>query len=183
MKILGISGSLRKDSFNTRLLRACEAYLPSGVQMEHFNLGEIPLYNADLDGETKPQPVQRLLDAVQGCDAILIATPEYNHSIPGLLKNAIDWASRPAYASVLAGKPAAIVSASVATVGGARSQAHLKKVLDSTLMVVYPAVEMLVPKAAGKFDDAGRVGNAQSQSQLKKYITGFVAWLEAFLEE
>lgn len=176
MNILGICGSLRKASFNRKLLLAAAACLPEGVRMETFNCGDLPLYNADLDGEHKPEPVIRLLNAVRDSDALLFATPEYNFSIPGLLKNALDWASRPAYASVMVHKPTGIISGSIGTVGGARMQQHLKQVLGSTMARIYPSPEFLVPQVQDKFDAGGALKNPEVAEQLKKYISGFVIW-------
>ena len=108
--------------------------------------------------------------------ALLFSTPEYNHSIPGVLKNAIDWASRPAYESVLAHKPAGILSASKSFVGGARVQGHLHQVLDSTLTLVYPAPEFLVPQSGDKFDATGALQDADTARRLRSYLYGFVIW-------
>ncbi len=155
MKILGISGSLRAGSLNTRLLQSAQPLLPSTCELDIFNISNIPLYNADLDTDSKPEPVSSLLDTLAGCDALLIATPEYNYSIPGVLKNVLDWASRPAYKSVLAHKPAGIVSASKGLAGGARAQAQLRHVLSATLTSVYPSREYLLPAAGKAFDETG----------------------------
>jgi len=163
-------------SFNTGLLRAGLDLLGEGIQLDIMNCGDIPLYNQDLDGETKPVPVEQFFAAIRGCDAFLFASPEYNHSIPGGLKNAVDWASRPAYASILAYKPAAILSASKSIVGGARMQSHLRQVLGSTLTPVFPHPEFLVPLAPGKFDDTGRLTDTETLDRLKQYLDGFTAW-------
>lgn len=174
MKILGISGSLRKASFNTGLLRAARNVLGDGTGLDIRDCGDIPLYNQDL--EATPAAVEQFFEAIRGCDAFLFASPEYNHSIPGGLKNAIDWASRPAYASILAYKPAAILSASSSIVGGARMQSHLHQVLGSTLTPIYPHPEFLVPLAPGKFDDTGRLTDPETLDRLKLYLDGFMAW-------
>ena len=176
MKILGICGSLRKNSFNLRLLQAAEKRLPEGVRFLRFNCGELPMYNEDLDGATKPDAVERMLESIRSCDALLFATPEYNHSIPGVLKNAIDWASRPANDSLLAHKPAGILSASKSFVGGARAQLHLHQVLDSTLTMIYPSPEFLVPLAADKFDADGILKDPDTINRLQKYLYEFVIW-------
>jgi chromate reductase len=176
MKILGFCGSLRKESFNMKLLLAAEKCLPEGVRLEYVDCGDVPLYNGDMDGERKPEPVVRLLESIRNCDALLFATPEYNFSIPGVLKNAIDWASRPAYASVLVHKPAGIISGSIGLVGGARMQSHLKQVLSSTLTRVYPSPEFLVPRVQDKFDAQGTLVDTDTAGRLKKYISGFVIW-------
>ena len=176
MKILGFCGSLRNDSFNRKLLLAAEKCLPEGVRLESFDCGHVPLYNSDLDGERKPEPVARLLESIRGCDAMLFATPEYNFSIPGVLKNTLDWASRPAYASVMVHKPTAIISGSKGLVGGARMQSHLKQVLGSTLSRIYPSPEFLVPQVQDKFDADGNLADPATAERLKKYISGFIIW-------
>ena len=121
MKILGISGSLRAGSYNTLLLTNAAKNLEEPHSLDIFSLMDIPFYNEDLEGEQRPAPVQGLLDAIDDADALLFATPEYNHSVPGVLKNAIDWASRPAFDCVLGGKPTGILSAAMSPVGGARA--------------------------------------------------------------
>jgi chromate reductase len=133
MRVLGISGSLRRDSFNTALLRAAAERLPGGVEFVAFErLAEIPAYDGDLEesGET-PAAVVDLRDAMREADAVLISTPEYNSSIPGALKNALDWASRPAGESALMGTPAAVIGASTGMFGGVWAQAETRKVLGA----------------------------------------------------
>ena len=130
MRVLGIAGSLRADSHNARLLRAAAAELPPGWELERWEgLRDVPAYDADLDVDPAPEAVQRLRDAIAGADALLIATPEYNGSIPGALKNAIDWASRPYATSALRGKPALVVGATTGLFGAVWAQAELRKVL------------------------------------------------------
>jgi chromate reductase len=177
MKILGISGSLRKGSYNTGLLEAALQLLPEGVEMTLVGCGDIPLYNKDLDTANKPEAVQQLLQAIRQADGVLFATPEYNYSFSGVLKNAIDWASRPAYKSVLAGKPVAIVSASPSSIGGARAQAHLRQVLSATLSPVVPAPALVVSLVQNKFDGDGTLIDEDSKSQLTRYLGDFVAWV------
>jgi chromate reductase, NAD(P)H dehydrogenase (quinone) len=177
MKLLGISGSLRKGSYNTGLLEAAARLLPQGVELTIVGCGDIPLYNKDLDAEKKPEAVLQLLQEVRYADGVLFATPEYNYSFSGVLKNAIDWASRPAYKSVLAGKPAAIISASGGPVGGARAQAHLCQVLSATLSPVVPAPSFLVPMAQDKFDKNGLLTDEDTKRRLARYIGDFVLWV------
>jgi chromate reductase, NAD(P)H dehydrogenase (quinone) len=130
MRVLGISGSLRRDSLNTALLRTAAERLPAGVEMVMFDrLREIPPFNEDMETEPAPEAVWELRDAIRSADAILIATPEYNHSFPGQLKNALDWASRPAGQSALTGKPVAVIGASKSMFGGVWAQAELRRVL------------------------------------------------------
>ena len=140
MRLLGISGSLRRGSLNSALLRAAAERLPGGVELVEFErLAEIPPYDEDVDpssasaplGAETPAPVLALREAIRDADAVLIATPEYNHSIPGQLKNALDWASRPAGESAMDGKPAAAIGASKSMFGGVWAQAELRKVLGA----------------------------------------------------
>jgi chromate reductase len=132
MKVLGISGSLRHDSHNSALLRAAAERLPAGAELVPFErLGEIPPYDEDVEVEGVPKVVRDLREAIRAADAVLIATPEYNHSIPGQLKNALDWASRPAGESSLNGTPAAVIGASTGMFGAVWAQAELRKVLGA----------------------------------------------------
>jgi len=132
MRVLGISGSLRRDSLNSALLRVAAERLPAGAELIEFEaLREIPLYDADLEAGPTPAAVRELRRAMRAADAVLIATPEYNHSIPGVLKNALDWASRPAGQSALNGKPAAVIGASTGMFGAVWAQAETRKVLGA----------------------------------------------------
>lgn len=178
MKLLGISGSLRKESTNTKLLKVAAECLPEGVTMRIISCGEIPLYNGDLDGDVKPESVVQLIAAIGESDGVLIATPEYNYSIPGVLKNAIDWASRPAYKSVLAKKPAAILSAAKSVVGGARVQSHLRDIFSSTLTPIVPSPPYLLPQSNTKFDAEGKLVEEGDMLILERYVKDFVEWVE-----
>jgi chromate reductase len=133
MRVLGISGSLRRESLNTALLRAAAERLPAGAELVEFErLGEVPPYDEDVEAAgPAPEAVRELREAIHAADAVLIATPEYNHSIPGQLKNALDWASRPAGQSALNGKPAAVVGASTGMFGAVWAQAETRKVLGA----------------------------------------------------
>src|SRR5262245_39739521 len=112
LEVLGIAGSLRRESYNRGLLRAAQEMAPEGMTIRSFELDAIPLYNGDVEAAGDPAPVAQLKEAIRGADALLLATPEYNYGVPGVLKNAVDWASRPPAKSVLSGKPAAIMGAS-----------------------------------------------------------------------
>jgi chromate reductase len=130
MRVLGISGSLRRGSLNSALLRAAAERLPAGVELVLFErLAEVPPFSEDAEAGLAPDAVRELREAIRAADAVLIATPEYNHSLPGQLKNALDWASRPAGQSALNGKPAAAIGASKSMFGGVWAQAELRKVL------------------------------------------------------
>ena len=176
MKVLGISGSLRKASYNTRLLAAASAMLGDDARLEIHDLADVPFYDADLDSGDKPAGVRALLDAIGGADAVLFATPEFNYSIPGVLKNAIDWASRPAFESVLRGRPTAILSASPSTLGGVRAQVHLRDVLSATLTPVYPSPDFLLASAHKAFDEAGGLADEATAQFLQRYLSGFIDW-------
>jgi chromate reductase len=146
MRILGISGSLRRDSHNTRLLRGIGKLLPDGVELEFFDqLARIPPYNED-DEHHVPPAVAALKAAISGADAVLVATPEYNASIPGVLKNALDWVSRPIASTPLMGKPAAVVGASTGLFGAVWAQAETRKVL-STIGARVVDREIPIPEA------------------------------------
>jgi chromate reductase len=146
MRILGLSGSLRRESHNTRLLRAAGTLLPAGAELAVFDrLGEIPLFNED-DEHTPPAAVIAFKEAIAEADGLLVATPEYNHSIPGVLKNALDWASRPSADTPLRGKPAAVIGASTSLFGAVWAQAETRKVLGATGARVVDR-ELPVPQA------------------------------------
>jgi chromate reductase len=132
MRVLGISGSLRHGSLNSALLRAAAERLPAGAELVEFErLRDVPPYDEDVEAEGTPAVVEELRDAVRSADAVLIATPEYNHSLPGQLKNVLDWVSRPAGHSALSGKPAAAIGASTGMFGAVWAQAELRKVLGA----------------------------------------------------
>ncbi|WP_372966162.1 NADPH-dependent FMN reductase [Marinobacter sp.] len=177
MKILAISGSIRKGSLNTQLLKAAAECVDQGTSVELFDLADIPFYNGDLDGDTKPAAVQALQEAIANADGLLIATPEYNYSVPGVLKNAIDWASRPAFNSVLRGKPTGVMSSSMSTIGGARAQVHLRDILLATLTPVYLAPDFALASAHTAFDDDGQLVDEGTRKFLQKYMTGYINWV------
>lgn len=166
--VLGISGSLRKSSYNTALLRAATAMLPEGMALELFDLSEIPLYNDDLCPMI-PQQVRELRHAIASADALLLATPEYNHSVPGVLKNALDWASRPYRSSPFNGKPTAIVGAG-GSLGTVRAQRHLREILESMKALTLAAPELLVRHPEDKFDAAGNLVDEPTRRQLRAVL-------------
>jgi chromate reductase len=170
MKVLGISGSLRRDSYNSALLRAAAERLPAGVELVPYEgLAEIPPYDADVEEQgSAPAPVERLRDAIRGADAVLIATPEYNHSLPGQLKNALDWVSRPAGKSALMGKPAAAIGASTGMFGAVWAQAEARKVLGALGGRVVEG-ELPVLRAQEHYAD-GRLELTPEQSQQLQEI-------------
>ena len=178
MKILGSSGSLREGSFNTALLKTAKNFSNNGIQFEIKSIGNIPLYNEDVDEVNMPEEVTLLIENIASTDAILFSTPEYNHCIPGVLKNAIDWASRPAFASSLKFRPCGILAASRSSVGGARAQASLKNILSSTLSPVFPSIEYLLPNAHEMFNAEAELTNQIALRRLERYVSGFIEWAE-----
>src|SRR4029453_1291368 len=149
-KILGIAGSLRGDSYTKAVLRTLAEKGWEGVEIEIFDISSIPLYNSDQDGEHPPDPVQKLKSSIAACAGLLIVSPEYNYGIPGVLKNGLDWASRPAYKSPLVGKPVGIITCSEATTGGARAQAAIRDCFYGCLAEVVPYVEVAIPTVQDK---------------------------------
>jgi chromate reductase, NAD(P)H dehydrogenase (quinone) len=169
MRVLGIAGSLRRDSYNAGLLRAAAEVLPLGAELEVFDgLKAIPPYDADDDTELAPVPVRELREAIAGADAVLVATPEYNASIPGVLKNALDWASRPHATNPLRGKPAAVVGASTGMFGAIWAQAEARKVL-STIGARVVDRELPVAEAEEHFD-GGRLNDPEIEEQLAEIV-------------
>jgi chromate reductase len=174
MKVLGISGSLRRDSFNRKLLVNAAELLPAGTEFELFEaLKDVPPFDED-DEQAEPAPVARLRAAVAGADALLIATPEYNSSIPGQLKNAVDWASRPAATSVLRNKPVAVVGASTGAFGAVWAQADLRKVLGAAGARVVEG-DVAVGHAHERFDSEGRLEDETLRGQLDELLGELVA--------
>jgi len=170
MKILGIVGSLRRESWNRKLLLAAGELLPEDVDFELWEgLKAVPPYDEDDDREPAPPSVTRLRQAIAGADAVLVATPEYNHSIPGQLKNALDWASRPFATSVLRNKPVAVVGASTGAFGAVWAQAELRKVLAATGARVVEG-DVAVGHAPERFDDAGRLVDVDLRGQLAEVL-------------
>lgn len=179
MKILGISGSLRQGSYNTSLLRTAAGLLPEDVELELWGrLKEVPPYDEDDDVDPAPASVAALRDAVAGADGILFATPEYNSSVPGQLKNAIDWVSRPLATNPLRNKPVAVVGASTGAFGAVWSQAELRKVLAATGARVVEG-EVAVGHAPTRFDENGALGDENLVEQLQEVIAELLEAAEA----
>jgi len=176
-QLIGISGSLRKSSLNTALLMSAAESLPEGTTLRVASLASIPLYNGDLDIDGGPEPVRALKERIGAADGLLLATPEYNYGIPGVLKNAIDWVSRPAFKSVLRGKPVAILGASPGAVGTARAQAQLRQVLAGTLSEVFPYPDFLLAKAHERIQE-GALVDASSRDLLSEMLERYVSWIK-----
>jgi len=175
ISLLGIAGSLRKKSYNKAILRAALGLLPENAKMDIFDLEGIPPFNQDLE-EQPPKKVKEFKEAIRSADAILIATPEYNYSIPGVLKNAIDWASRPYVENAFKGKPVAIMGASIGMLGTARAQYHLRQCLVFLDMYPINGPEVMVPFAHEKIDDSGKLTDEKAIGLIRELIKNLVDW-------
>lgn len=171
--ILGIVGSLRKDSYNRWAVRAAQDLVPEGVVLKSIDLHDIPIFNQD-DEMTPPASVQEFKRQVLAADAILFATPEYNYSIPGGLKNAIDWASRPFGHSAWQGKPAAVMGASSGTMGTVRAQYHLRQILVALNMPTLNQPEVMISNAAQRFTKDGRLIDEPTREIIKSLLAALV---------
>jgi chromate reductase, NAD(P)H dehydrogenase (quinone) len=176
LTFLGVAGSLRRASSNRGLIRAAIEVAPAGASVVPFDLAQIPMFNADVEAEGDPTAVTAFKRAITQADALLIATPEYNHCVPGVLKNAIDWASRPARQSSLTGKPVAIMGASSGRGGTARAQAHLRDGLAYTNGFVLPLPEVLVDFGREKFDADGNLTDDETRGEVRDLLVSLVAW-------
>ena len=176
LSFLGIAGSLRRASFNRGLIRAAIDLAPPGTTVTSWDLGDMPLFNADVEAVGDPAPVAAFKQAIARADALVIATPEYNHCVPGVLKNAIDWASRPARRSVLTNKPVAVLGASTGRGGTARAQAHLRDGLAYTNGFVLPLPEVLVDLATEKFDGEGNLIDDATRGEVRDLLVSLAAW-------
>ena len=177
IRILGIAGSLRAGSYNRALLRAAQELAPEHVSIQIFDIASIPLYNADVQADGDPEPVMRLKAAIAASDALLLTSPEYNHSITGVLKNAIDWASVPPRTSPLSGKPVALMGASTGNTGTARAQMHLRQVCAFTNMLVLNHPEVLVGRARERFDEHGRLVDETSRRFVRRLLEALAEWV------
>jgi chromate reductase, NAD(P)H dehydrogenase (quinone) len=176
MKILGISGSVRIDSFNRGLLRAARDQAPMGVEVEICKIGDLPSFDADVEKIGAPKAVSELKIAIANADALLIACPEYNGSFTGVLKNAIDWASRPAATTPLSGKPAAILGASGGPSGTARAQAALLPVLYACGVIVMPKPGVMVRHSATLFDENINLVDPDTRDRIRQQIKALTAF-------
>lgn len=173
-KILGFAGSLRKDSYNRALLRAAQKLVPAGVEMEIFELGDFPLYNEDIESSLPPV-VAAFKEKMVQADAVLMVTPEYNYSISGVLKNAIDWASRPYGSNSFDGKAVAIMGATSGTLGTARAQYHLRQMCVFLNAYVLNRPEVMVSSAADKFK-GGELVDEKTRHKVQEQLVALVAW-------
>ena len=176
MKILGICGSLRKASYNMAALRACTELMPAGMTLEITSIADLPIFNQDVLDAGMPAPVKRFRDEVSAADGLLIASPEYNFSVPAPLKNAIDWGSR-APNQVFHEKPIAIFSAAGGPLGGARVQYDLRRILTQLWGHVLPRPEVFIGMAASKIDAQGRLTDETTKKFLTDLLNGFRDWI------
>jgi len=183
IRVAGISGSLREGSLNKGLLRAAVELAPAGMEIQIYTrLGDIPPYNDDVFQKGDPEPVADLKAFIRGADALLISTPEYNYGVPGVLKNAIDWASRPAGKSALNRKPAAIMGCSPGLGGTIRAQHALRQTFVFTETHVMLQPEIKIPSAAPLFDSTAKLTDETTRQYVKKFLEAWVIWIGRFKE-
>ena len=174
-RILGIAGSLRKGSYNAAALRAAQKLVPDGAVLETFDIAPIPIYNEDVKQAGFPPPVQDMRSRIAGADALLIVTPEYNYSVPGVLKNAIDWASRPPD-QPFNNKPVAIMGASPGMLGSARAQYHLRQICVFLNMHFVNKPEVMIAAANTKFNEAGELTDETTRKLVRDLLQSLVDW-------
>jgi chromate reductase, NAD(P)H dehydrogenase (quinone) len=178
LKVLAFAGSLRRQSFNRRLIEAARELVPHGMMIQTAELAAVPPYNADVQAEGDPAPVAALKAQIAAADALLIATPEYNHLLSGVLKNAIDWVSRPLADTPLRHKPAAIMGASSGPAGTARAQLALRQVLTSVECYVLPGPQVLIANAADRFDSGGHLTDERARQQVRALLGALETWVD-----
>lgn len=180
LRILGVAGSLRRASLNRALLRAATELAPAGVTVETFDLSTVPLYDGDVEAAGDPDGVAAFKAAIREADGVLFACPEYNHGVPGVMKNAVDWASRPPAGAALNGKPVGIIGASPGQTGSARGQSQLRQAFEFTNSYCMPQPEILVFRAHEKFDADGRLVDENTRKYLGRYMAALAAWVGRF---
>jgi chromate reductase len=181
IRVAGIAGSLREASLNKGLLRAALELAPAGMEISIYTrLGDIPPYNDDVFTKGDPEPVADLKNFIGGADAMLIVTPEYNYGVPGVLKNAIDWASRPAGKSALNRKPAALMGCSLGLGGTIRAQHALRQSFVFTETHAMSQPEIKIPAAAPLFDASGKLTDENTRQHVKKFLEAFAVWIGRF---
>ena len=176
IKVLGICGSLRKASLSMAALRACKDLMPAGMSLQVASIGDIPMYNQDVFDAGIPAPVKRFYDEIAAADGVLIATPEYNFSLPALLKNAIDWVSKMPN-QPFNNKPIAVFSASQGPLGGARVQYDVRRILVQLWALMLPRPEVFIGVAQTKFDKEGRLTDETTRKFLTDLLAGFKDWI------
>jgi chromate reductase, NAD(P)H dehydrogenase (quinone) len=175
VNILGIVGSLRRGSFNRGLMRAAQELAPEGVRITVAEIGDLPLFSEDLERDA-PEAVRAFKRQVREADAVLFATPEYNYSVPGVLKNAVDWASRPYGDNSFDGKPAAVMGASVGMLGTARAQYHLRQIFVFLNVHALNRPEIMVPDAHENFDAEGNLTNEKTREKIGEMLGALADW-------
>lgn len=175
LRIFGIAGSLRHGSYNQAALRAAALLAPEAVEIDIFPLNEIPVFNQDHE-KNPPPPVIELKKRIRAADAVLSAPPEYNYSIPGVLKNAIDWASRPYGDSAWSGKPAAIMGAAPGNIGTARAQYHLRQIFVFLNMFPINQPEVMIADASNRFDADGNLTHEPTRKLIAKLLDNLAEW-------
>ncbi len=178
IEVAAIVGSLRRHSFNRSLLRSAMLVQPEAMHIYEVTIDDLPFFNEDLERDGDPPPVQRFKQQLDRADAILLLTAEYSYSIPGVLKNAIDWAGRPANRSVLRGKPAGIMGASAGRSGSSRAQLHLRQIFVHLGIVTMPGPDLDVTFAADKFNALGELSDQTALDAMKQLLVGLVEWTE-----
>jgi len=181
LRVLGISGSLRKGSFNTMALRVAQGLVPAGMTIETAEIGNLPLYNDDVRAAGYPPVVQAFRDKIAAADALLFVTPEYNYSVSGVLKNAIDWGSRPP-SQPFDGKPVAVMGASGGVLGTARAQYHLRQMCVFLNMYPLNKPEVMIAQAQTRFDAAGNLTDETTRGFIRKMLEKLVAWTRELQE-
>jgi len=176
VRILGIAGSLRRGSFNAATLRAAQEMTPAGMTIESFDISPIPLYNEDVRQQGFPPSVEDFRARIKSADGLLIVTPEYNYSIPGVLKNAIDWASRPPE-QPFEGKPIGLMGASAGALGTARGQYHLRQCFVFLNGLVMNRPEVMIPQAQNKFDADGKLTDQATRDFIAAHLAALKAWV------
>jgi chromate reductase len=175
-RILALAGSLRQGSYNRGLLHAAEELAPGWVEVQFFDIGGLPFFNQDLEAAGGPEEVQRFKEAISNANAVLIATPEYNGAVPGVLANAIDWASRPPGHSVLRNKSVAVMGAVLGRSGSANAQAALRGTLGRIGAIVVPDPQVLVPNASRVFDEQVNLRDEGTREQIRQLVEAVARW-------
>jgi chromate reductase len=175
IRILGIAGSLRRESYNRAALRAAAQLVPRDASLDIVELDGIPGFNQD-DEKNPPAKILELKNRIRKADAILIVTPEYNYSVPGVLKNAIDWVSRPYGDNAWTGKPVAIMGASIGTIGTARAQYHLRQMFVFLSMFPINQPEVMIGNAAERFDGEGNLTDETTKDHIRRLLQSLVEW-------
>src|SRR5215472_9893817 len=175
-RILAVAGSLRQGTYNRGLLRAAEELAPDWVEVEFFDISQLPFFNEDVEAAGDPEPVRRFKEAIAASNAVLIATPEHNVAVPGVLANAIDWASRPPGRSVLRNKPVAVMGAVLGQSVSANAQATLRGVLGRIGTIVVPGPQVLVPRASRLFDELVDLRDEGTREEIRHLVDAVAHW-------